>query len=284
LPTAAKLAISNIAWDPLDDAAAAELMRAEGFTGLEIAPTVRWSSPMEVPDHDVDAYRAWWEERGIRVVALQSLLFGRPDLVLFGSESARRALADHFTGMIALARRLGAGVLVFGSPKNRQRGAVPLAEAMAIAAEFFRRVGAVAAANATKICIEPNPPDYGCDFITTTAEAAALCARVASPGVLVQGDLGAMQMVGDSPAVAIAAAGSRIGHFHASEPNLAESGSGPAGAKPHEEAAHALREQAYPGWISIEMRRLNAPGHDGSVERVRRALRVVRRAYGDPRA
>lgn len=273
------LSASNIAWDSRDDAAVAELLRAEGFTGVEIAPTVRWAAPLDVPAADVAAYREWWEERGLPIVALQSLLYGRPDLVLFGPEPARRALVEYLIGIIELAAQLGARALVFGSPANRRRGPMPMAEAIEIAVEFFREVGTVAAAHGTVLCLEPNPPEYGCDFITTTAAAVAMVERVGSAGVMVQGDLGAMTIVSDPPATAIALAGVSLAHFHASEPDLAELGSTPSGVGPHEDAARALHERGYDGWVSIEMRRVD--DRATSVERVRRAAALVRRVYAE---
>ena len=90
-----RLSISNIAWDPRDDhrggrtCSGAEWVQA----GVEIAPTVRCGPiPLAVSKADVLAYRAWWESRGIAIVALQSLLYRRDDLELFGSEQTRHVL------------------------------------------------------------------------------------------------------------------------------------------------------------------------------------------------
>ena len=55
-------------------------------------------------------------DRGVSVVALQALLFGRPDLVLFESPERRSATLDYLEGVLRLASWLGAGPLVFGSP------------------------------------------------------------------------------------------------------------------------------------------------------------------------
>src|SRR6185437_14047549 len=119
-------------------------------------------------------------------------------------------------------RALGAHVLVFGSPKNRLRGDLPLDSAISIACDFFQELGDAAASHGVSLCIEANPAAYGCDFVTTTAEAADLCRRVNHPAIRVNGDLGGMTMSGETPAQALENAGSYIGHFHASEPQLAE--------------------------------------------------------------
>jgi D-psicose/D-tagatose/L-ribulose 3-epimerase len=248
------------------------VLRAAGFTGVEIAPTKRWESPVEASKREIADYKAAWAKRGLSVVALQALLFGRPDLQLFGNLTVRRALRDYMLELIEMASGLGAHALVFGSPKNRKRGAMKLEEATEIAAEFFREIGAVAAPRGCVVCIEPNPPSYDCDFINTTAEAVALVELIASRGVKVQGDLGAMLTNGEDPADAVQSAAGWIGHFHVSEPELAEISSVTA----NEAAATALGAAKYTGWVSIEMR---AASSGSRIDAVQRAAQMVRQLY-----
>jgi D-psicose/D-tagatose/L-ribulose 3-epimerase len=268
-----KLAASNIAWGPSDDDAVSAVLRQHGFSGVEIAPSKRWEAPAEAPPREVAEYRAAWEHRGLQIVAMQALLYGRPDLQLFGSLSVRRGLRDYLAALVDLASGLGAGALVFGSPKNRRRGSLPFHEATAIAVEFFREVGAVAASRGCIICIEPNPPEYDCDFINTTAEAVTLCEQIGHHGVRVNGDAGAMAINGEDPLATVTNAVKWFGHFHASEPSLVEVG----GGNIQEECAIALSRQHYGGWISIEMR---ISPDSQPVEAVSRAARHIARLYG----
>jgi sugar phosphate isomerase/epimerase len=266
-----KLAASNIAWDPSEDNAVAAVLRARGFTGVEIAPGKRWESPLEATKQEITAYRDAWEKRGLQVVAMQALLFGRPDLLLFGSQTVRRALREYVTALIEMAHELGAHALVFGSPKNRKRGKMPLAEATDIAIEFFREVGAVAASRGCVICIEPNPPEYDCDFINTTAEAVALCERIASRGVRVNGDVGALAVCHEDPQATLQRSAQWLGHFHASEPSLVEVTDGSI----HATAAATLKACGYDQWVSVEMR-----GADGDrIAALTRAAERVSRLY-----
>lgn len=266
-----RLAASNIAWEPGEDDAVADVLREHGFAGVEIAPSKRWDSPMDATPKQIAAYRAAWEHRGLKVVAMQALLFGRSDLQLFGSATVRRALREYLIALVEMAHGLGAHALVFGSPKNRKRGKMSIDEANAIAVEFFREVGAVAASRGCVICIEPNPPVYDCDFINTTAEAVALCKAVASRGFKVNGDTGAMMTNGEDPARTIESSLPALVHFHASEPALAEL----AHEAHHQGAAAALRAGKYDGWVSIEMRATDK----NHVEAVARAASLVHRIY-----
>jgi sugar phosphate isomerase/epimerase len=245
-----KLAASNIAWDPSEDDAVAAILRELGFAGVEIAPSKRWASPMDATKQEIASYRAEWEKRGLQVVAMQALLFGRPDLQLFGSASVRRQLGDYLAALIEMASGLGARALVFGSPKNRKRGAMPLDEATDIAVDFFRNIGALATSRECLLCIEPNPTTYDCDFINTTAEAVALCEQIGNPGVKVNGDTGAMATNGEDAASVVASSHEWVGHFHASEPGLSPVGEGAV----HILAAKSLRANDWAGWVSLEMR------------------------------
>lgn len=267
-----RLAVSNIAWDPVEDDAVAAVFRAERAGGVEIAPTKWRERPMDASPAEVAAYRRTWEDRGLEIVSLQALLFGQPDLQLFGTHASRAAMLDYLRRVIDFAAMVGAHALVFGSPKNRVRGALGIAEATAIATEFFRDVGAHAHAQRTVICIEANPPAYGCDFVTTTREAVDLCRAIDHPGVRVNADLGGMTMSGESPTEAIRLARDVIGHVHASEPNLAELGAG----ADHERAASALAAINYDGWVSIEMRATRGGDNVAAVER---AVRLAKRSY-----
>lgn len=268
-----KLAASNIAWEPHEDDAVAAVLRARGFTGVEVAPTKRFESPIEASKKDIASYRAEWEKRGLKIVAMQALLFGRADLQLFGSATVRRALKEYLSALIEMAQGLGAQALVFGSPKNRKRGKMPLDEATDIAVEFFREIGALAASRDCVICIEPNPPSYDCDFVNTTAEAVAFANLTGSRGVRVNGDVGAMVTQGEPPAATLRDACKWLGHFHASEPMLAEVGD----AIHQAEAAAELKQSGYGGWVSIEMR----PAESGSrVDAITRAADRVTRIYG----
>ncbi len=211
-----RLAISNIAWPAGADAAVTPLLHRYGVEGVELALTKLWHEPLAVPAAEVRAYRDGWVKQGLRIVALQALLFGKPHLKLFGSEPVRREMLDYLTGIIERAGQLGARALVFGSPKNRQRNGCSHTEARAIAVPFFRELSVAARRHGASFCIEPNPPQYGCDFVTTVAEGVELVDAVADDGFGLHLDSAAMHLAGDPPAASIAAAAERCKHFHVS--------------------------------------------------------------------
>jgi len=269
-----KCAISNIAWRADEDHAVADLLPRFGIQGVEIAPTRVWKDPLASTSAHVSEQRRFWENRGLPIVALQSLLFGHPELTLFGTEEARAKTLKYLFGMVSLARDLGAQVLVFGSPKNRKVGACSAAEIQSIAVNFFRELGNRAAQAGVCFCIEPNPPYYDCDFVTASADGLALVQAVNSPGFGLHLDAAAMTLAKEDPDVALSAAAGKIQHFHVSEKDLAPIG---GGSVDHARFAAALRKIKYSNWISVEMRPLQ---EGNNVPQIQKSLDVLQSVYG----
>jgi D-psicose/D-tagatose/L-ribulose 3-epimerase len=267
-----KLAISNIAWDASEDDAIAEVLRREGADGIEIAPTKWRAEPLDATAADIAEFRRSWEDRGLPIVAMQSLLFGKPELQLFGDAKARGAMLGYLRRMLDFASAVGATAVVFGSPKNRSPGVLDSGSANALAVDFLRTLAPHADAAGVAFCVEPVPSRYACDFIQTPAEALELVQRVNQPGIYVNADLGAIIDAGADPQAVLAASRARIGHYHASEIDFVPL----ADAAIHERAATALREIGYDRWVSVEMK---AVGGGGNVDAVTRAIRLARACY-----
>lgn len=271
-----KLAISNLAWQPREEARVRELMAQLGVGGVEIAPTKVWADPTTVERAEAEAYRAFWGERGVKVVAMQSLLYGRPELVLFGSAAARQDLLHHLERLYRLGSWLGLRPLVFGSPANRRRGDLEAEEAEGLAVSFFRRAGEMAADHGVVLCIEANPQEYGCDFTTSLEEAIRLVDLVGHPNFGLHLDTGGMMLSGDVRSDLLLRAGRMAHHYHISEPYLVETG---VGGMDHQALAAVLDEAAYSGWLSIEMK----ADENDNLARVERALQTARKLYEAPR-
>lgn len=269
--TTHRIAVSNIAWDPDRDAEVARLLVGAGVQGIEIAPTMIWDDPTGVSPSEARRVAGEWAARGLPVVAFQALLYGRPELGLFRSGAVRGAMRDHLVRIIDLAEAVGAGRLVFGSPGNRRRDGIPEADALGIATDFFRDLGEQASGRGAVLCLEPNPVDYGCDFVTTAAEGRALVRAVDHPGFRLHLDTGGMTLAGDDAEEDVRASAPWLGHFHVSEPRLAPIEEGPV---QHAAFAAALEASGYGGWRSVEMR------NPGDLDRLRASVELAVRRYG----
>jgi D-psicose/D-tagatose/L-ribulose 3-epimerase len=268
-----KLAVSNIAWTKDEEPEAALALKELGLTRVEVAPTKAWDKPLEATGSDIAAYRDWWEQRGFQVAAMQSLNFGQPHLQIFREADLRQEMLEYLQRVTILGSKLGAKVMVFGSPKNRLVGDLTQDEAMGIAVPFFTALGKVAADHGVHFCIEPNPTVYGCDFVTDSRSGIDLVRAVGHPGFGLHLDAAGLTLAGDDPSVVIPEAMPYLQHFHLSEPFLGAVGRGKVD---HPAIAHALHAAGYDRMLSIEMK----PGEQGTnLPRVQSAVKYVQQTY-----
>lgn len=253
-----RIAVSNIAWRPDEDAAMARLLAGCGVDAVEVAPTRLWPKPLEASPAEIDAYVDVWRRAGVEVVSMQALLFGRPDLQLFADPDSRQQTLSYLAGIARLAARMGARKLVLGSPGNRKVGERDRTEVWEIACDFFRSAGRDAAAAGVQLCIAPNPPAYGCDFVTTAAEGLALVEAVAEPGFGLHLDAAGLHLAGENLAAAVRMCRHVLGHVHLSAPQLGRI-QRDAGVD-YPAFVAALREVGYPGLLSLEMRMADPQG------------------------
>lgn len=269
-----KLAISNLAWPVGDDAAVAEVLRAERVGGVELAPSKVWAHAPRVAAGIAESYASWWAAAGCRIVAFQAVLFGHSEMTIFGEGDVLARTQQHLVAMGELAARCGARVLVLGAPANRKRGRRSMPSAVAAAAAALRPVAEQLAPVDVHLCIEPNPPRYGCDFVTTAAEAAVLAEAVSHPNFGVHLDAAALALSGEVSEAALAPVMRYVRHFHVSEVDLAPVGT--TDTVPHAKIAAALRALHYDGWCSIEMR---LGENEAWRDALPRAIGVARSAY-----
>lgn len=269
-----EIAVSSIAWTNEEEPAIAAKLQELGVKNVEIAPTKLWDDPTLATAEQAEDYVKWWAQHDIKVAAFQSMLFARPDLKIFESDTNRQETVDYMSKFLELAGAMGAQKLVFGSPKNRQRGDVSVEQANIIAADFFSRLGDVALKNGVVLCLEPNAPQYNCDFVTNANEGAQLVKTVSNSGFGLHLDTACMALAGDNLGESIREHKDILEHFHISSPMLEQVEA--RNDVDHTAAAQALRDISYEKLISIEMR----PGDAGTnVDRVETAVRFVQSTY-----
>jgi D-psicose/D-tagatose/L-ribulose 3-epimerase len=267
------LAISNLAWSPSEDALVADLLQKYGFGGVELAPTKLWPDLTRVQEQEIKDYRRFWNDRGILIVAMQSLLFGRDDLTIFGTEARLEEAIEYFRHLFQIAHWLGARPLVYGSPKNRISIDSYDEQILHTAALYFGHLAAVARKYHVCLCIEPLPRCYPCDFVTNSTEGIQFVDQVKQEGFGLHLDASSLYLAGENVKGALRATRGRVEHFHISEPGLAPVRSD--GPVPVGEYLALLTEVGYPNWVSIEMLEQNP--HGSNVSSVETSLEYVRR-------
>lgn len=269
-----KVAVSSIAWPPEAEADMPAVLANHGIFAVDVAPARHFPSIAAATAADVSAARRWWETRGVEITGMQALMFGTSGLNLFGAPDAAEAMLCHLGHVCRVAGGLGARRLVFGSPRNRDRSGLSDEEAARIALAFFRRLGDIAAAEDVVICLEPNPVRYGCNFLTTTAEAGEMVRRIDHPAIRLQFDTGTVTINGEDPGTEARANADVIGHVHASEPDLVPLGGGETN---HAAMAEALRRATRIDLVTVEM----LPAKSGfALADLDRALELARSCYG----
>ncbi len=266
-----KLSISNIAWPPGEEEKFLKIVKEYGSSGIEVAPSKLWAEPTLASKDDRRQYRSLVADNGLEIPAIQALLYTRRDLGLFKSPEIEKETVEYLKKLCELAYDLGAKVLVFGSPGNRKRGAMPAEEALGKAALFFSALAAPAEKLGVCVCIEPLRPDET-DFITKASEGAKLAAMVNSPGFGLHLDAKAVAAEGNDYAASIGGVRGKFSHFHINDPELREVGS--TGAVDHFAMGKALKASGYDRYVSIEMRA--QPDCQSSI---RRSLDIAKAAY-----
>jgi len=268
-----RIAISNIAWDVSEDRDVVSLLRRYDVDAIDIAPGKYFPDPSRVELANIQRVRDWWNALGIEITGMQALLFGTTGMNLFGSDSTQTRMLNHLNAVCRIGSGLGATRLVFGSPKNRDRTGLSDDEAVEIAVHFFRRLGDIAASHGVTVCLEPNPPRYGANFMTLSAETARVVSAVDHSAIRMQLDTGAMTINGESTEQVIREYALLIGHIHASEPDLVSLGDGPT----DHAITGTLLKAALPNHVvSIEMLAAKDESHLSAIER---ALQVAIQNY-----
>lgn len=241
-----KLSISNLAWGvtPLKDIA--PRLKAIGIDGIEIAPTALWPDLSKVSTKEVVEVRKYLNGEGLSVSGIQSLLFGHPEYQLFNS-STRKKMLEHLKMVIRIGGALGADVAVFGSPKNRIKGALSNDDANQLAKVFFTQLVDALDENNIVLTLEPNAPQYGADFLVSYDEVVHLSKIINVPSIAPQIDTGCLWMGGMDPLKALV--DFHPHHIHLSTPQL--------GVVPGDHAFKDIlkfaHEIGYQRWLVIEM-------------------------------
>lgn len=268
-----RLSISNIAWENQENDIIASFMQKIGIKGLEVAPAKIASDLYKTDDVDVKKYKNYWRSKDIDIVAMQSLLFGHPEMKIFYDELSRENTFNYLKICIDIGKMLGAEAFVFGSPKNRYIPVASKRMSKDIAIEFFDKVGNYCHNNKVAFCLEPNPVEYGTNFLCNTKEALDFVKEVDNRGLMVNFDTGTMIMNNEDYGNIMEKSLDYAGHIHISEPFL-----NPIDPcrRIYAEIADMIRESDYSGRISIEMKALS---QDDNAKNVEKALIFVKKLF-----
>ncbi|MFH1030911.1 MAG: sugar phosphate isomerase/epimerase family protein [bacterium] len=267
-----KIAISNLAWRKSEDERVFDIMRNLNVLNLEISPFRDASTLPDAKKQFNNETASLLNKYGVRAVAFQALMFRYPEISIFESETARNGILEHLKGVLEFINQIGATVAVFGSPKNKIRGALSRDEAINIAKSFFGQIANQAKVLNIIFCIEPTPSAYGADFICNTQEAVNFVKAVDHESLKINLDIGSSILNKESIEKMIKENISYIGHVHVSEPHLkAINFNQPF----HQSIAKTLNDRNYNGFVSVEM----LPSDRQDVKNISKIISFVRDTY-----
>jgi len=207
-----QLIVSNLSWKHNNNMLMLSQLQNYGINSLEIAPYKYFGNTVD---------RITNINKELPIYSFQALLY--PLLQnIFNSGSERSILMKYLTKMINIASELNVKILVFGSPKNRQKKSLTHNEALDIAIPFFRILGDYAYSKNIIICIEPNAKIYDCDFITNSMEGRDLILKVNSKGFGLHLDVGCMALEHENIIEYIKHNLDILKHIHFSAPHLTQ--------------------------------------------------------------
>ncbi|TWT66191.1 sugar phosphate isomerase/epimerase family protein [Allorhodopirellula solitaria] len=222
-----------------------------GYTGWEVAPFMLAKHVDEIGQVDRVEYRRTVEGAGLQIIGLHWLLAGTEGLHLTTLDpEVRRSTAEYLKSLTRLCSDLGGGLMVLGSPQQRNRTeGQTSSQAMENAADVLRQVVPTLQEHNVQIAVEPLGPEEG-DFLNTADEACELIDAVGDSSVGLHLDVKAMSTESEPIDQVIRQHAERMIHFHANDPNRLGPGMGDVEFAPIMQALHDVQ---YDGWVSVEV-------------------------------
>jgi D-psicose/D-tagatose/L-ribulose 3-epimerase len=241
----------NEAFEGRSFADACRAIRRAGYSGIEIAPFTLAERPADIGAAARGEYRNIIESEGLAFAGLHWLMVSPKGLHVTGPDAALRARSwRHIVDLIDLCSDLGpAGVMVFGSPKQRSTtGGLTREEATRNFVGGLAGVAPHACARGVTVLVEALPADQA-DVILTLEEAAAIVREIGSPAVRTMFDVHNAVDEALPHAELVDRYFELIRHVHVNELDGRHCGTGGYDYKP---VLEVLRRRRYAGWISLE--------------------------------
>jgi len=161
--------ISNLAWDYKKNKEVFEILKSFNVKNIEVAPTKICDWESDSFFESLKKYKKELESYELRVCGLQSIFFNK-NINLF---KENKEFIKHFVLIIDVCRLFNAKYIVYGSPKTRK---ISQDDDINIFINTFIELSEIA--NEIDICIEPNPKEYGCNFITNMKECEEVLKKI----------------------------------------------------------------------------------------------------------
>ena len=227
-------------------------LKGMGYDGIEIAPYTLAPDPLEINAARRREFRDLMIDEGIAFVGLHWILVGPQTLhVTTPDEGLRKRSWQYVRNLIDLCADLGpAGVLVFGSPKQRTAtgGSTP-EEAKRRFIEGLAELAPYAEEQAVTVLVEALPYSQA-NVVHTLDEAVAVVREINSPAIRTMFDVHNAEDETEPHTALIERNFELIRHIHVNEMDGRRPGTGNYDFGP---LFRTLDRLGYRGWISLEI-------------------------------
>lgn len=247
-----KFAICNETFQDWEWERMLDCIASLGYDGVEVAPFTLADRASEISDQRRRDLRNAALRAGVPVIGLHWLLVSPPGLyVTTPDDAVRNQTAAYFIDLVRLCADLGGGLMVVGSPKQRNLlPGVTKEKALAFAKEVFERALPEAERCGVTFAIEPLTPRET-DFINTAEDGIELIKLINHPNFRLHLDVKAMSGSESRPLPEVIKSSAKyLHHFHANDPNLLGPGMGEVDHRP---IMKALKDINYQGYVSVEV-------------------------------
>jgi sugar phosphate isomerase/epimerase len=222
-----------------------------GYTGWEIAPFTIAASAEQISSARRTEIAKQITSSGVEVVGLHWLLAKTEGYHLTTNDAAVRSrTADYLRQLSQLCRDLGGGLMVLGSPLQRNfPPEMSHAQAAQNATQVLEQVLPQLEANHVTIALEPLGPVEG-NFWNHASQTVEVIEQINSPWIRLHLDVKAMSTEGTPIPQVIRDNAKHMVHFHANDPNRLGPGMGEVDFVP---IFKALQDVQYAGWVSVEV-------------------------------
>lgn len=246
-----RLGICNETFQDWPHGKAFEYARNLGYTGIEIAPFTIDKDVRKISSSTRQEIRSLAEKNELEVIGLHWLLAFTEGFYLTSPDAAvQTETTDYLKALSQLCHDLGGGVMVLGSPFQRNLlPGVSLNQATDIAAKVIGDAAATFADHNVTLALEPLGPEEG-DFLLTAESAVDLIKQIDHPNIQLHLDVKAMSSEAKPIDQIIRESKDHVVHFHANDPNKRGPGMGDVDFVP---IFAALKEIEYDRWVSVEV-------------------------------
>ena len=178
-----KHAICNELFGELDFKKSCLMAAKFGFQGIEIAPSTLFDDPKNVDVKKIHKIKQILDRVGLKFVGFHWLFLSPKGLHITTPDlNIRKKSWYHLQRLVDIAGELGGGVLVLGSPKQRNAIGISLKEALEYLKEGLSKIVTYAAEKNSTILIETLPKKHT-NVINTLEESKQLIRSINKVGI-----------------------------------------------------------------------------------------------------